>query len=55
MALALDGLIRREYPGDFLQFLEMYSFAKPRPLSEIASLLPKPVTMFDPVVRKRTT
>ena len=26
MALALDGLIRREYPGDFLQFLEMYSF-----------------------------
>ena len=30
MALALDGLIRREYPGDFLQFIEMYTFAKPR-------------------------
>ena len=29
MALALEGLIRREYPGDFLQFIEMYSFAKP--------------------------
>ena len=30
MALALDGLIRREYPGDFLQFIEMFTFAKPR-------------------------
>ena len=53
MALALDGLIRREYPGDFLQFLEMYTFAKPRHLSEVSGLLPKPVTIFDPVVRRR--
>ena len=53
MALALDGLIRREYPGDFLQFIEMASFAKPRHFSEIATLLPKPVTIFDPVVRLR--
>ena len=53
MALALDGLIRREYPGDFLQFLEMYTFAKPRHLSEIAGLLPKPVTVYDPVVQRR--
>ena len=30
MGLALDGLIRTEYPGDFLQFVEMYTFAKPR-------------------------
>src|SRR4051794_2500433 len=30
MGLALEGLIRKEYPGDFLQFVEMYSFAKPR-------------------------
>lgn len=51
MGLALDGLIRREYPGDFLQFLEMYTFAKPRHISEVAGLLPKPVTVFDPVVR----
>jgi uncharacterized protein with von Willebrand factor type A (vWA) domain len=53
MGLALDGLIRKEYPGDFLQFLEMYTFAKPRHVSEIANLMPKPVTLFDPVVRKR--
>jgi uncharacterized protein with von Willebrand factor type A (vWA) domain len=51
MGLALDGLIRSEYPGDFLQFVEMYSFAKPRHLSEIAGLMPKPVTIFNPVVR----
>ena len=47
MALALDGLIRTEYPGDFLQFIEMYTFAKPRHFSEVASLMPKPVTLYD--------
>jgi uncharacterized protein with von Willebrand factor type A (vWA) domain len=51
MGLALDGLIRTEYPGDFLQFVEMYTFAKPRHLSEIAHLMPKPVTIYNPVVR----
>ncbi len=50
MGLALDGLIRSEYPGDFLQFIEMYTFAKPRHISEVASLMPKPVTLFDPEV-----
>ncbi len=53
MALALEGLIRREYPGDFLQFIEMYSFAKPVRPGDIVKLMPKPVTMFDPVVRLR--
>jgi uncharacterized protein with von Willebrand factor type A (vWA) domain len=51
MALALDGLIRREYPGDHLQFVEMYTFAKLRLPGEIIELMPKPVTVFDPVVR----
>ena len=51
MALALEGLIRKEFPGDYLQFIEMYTLAKPRHASEIASLLPKPVTLFQPVVR----
>jgi len=53
MALALDGLIHREYPGDFLQFIELYTFAKPRHRSELVTLMPKPVTIFDPVVRLR--
>jgi uncharacterized protein with von Willebrand factor type A (vWA) domain len=51
MGLALDGLIRSEYPGDFLQFIEMYTFARPRHVSEIAALMPRPVTVYDPVVR----
>ena len=51
MALALDGLIRREYPGDHLSLIEMYSFAKLRHVSEIPELLPKPVTIRDPLVR----
>ncbi len=51
MALALDGLVRREFPGDTLQFVEMYTFAKPRPVGEIATLMPKPVTVYDPIVR----
>jgi uncharacterized protein with von Willebrand factor type A (vWA) domain len=51
MGLALDGLIRREYPGDFLQFIEMYTFAKPRHISELPALMPKPVTVYNSVVR----
>ncbi len=51
MGLALDGLIRSEYPGDFLQFIEMYTFAKPRHVSEVAGLMPKPVTLYNPIVR----
>jgi uncharacterized protein with von Willebrand factor type A (vWA) domain len=53
MGIALDGLIRREYPGDYLQFIEMYTFAKPRHISEIPSLMPKPVTIYSSVVAKR--
>ncbi len=53
MGLALDGLVRSEYPGDFLQFIEMYTFAKPRHVSEVAELLPKPVTIYDSRVALR--
>jgi uncharacterized protein with von Willebrand factor type A (vWA) domain len=51
MGLALEGLIRSEYPGDYLQFIEMFTFAKPRHVSEIPNLMPKPVTIYNPVVR----
>ncbi|RIK82544.1 MAG: hypothetical protein DCC67_07150 [Planctomycetota bacterium] len=51
MALALEGLIRSEYPGDFLQFVEMYSFAKVVPRGKLLELMPKPVTVYDPIVR----
>ena len=53
MALAMEGLIRSEYPGDYLQFIEMYTFAKLRRASEIIDLMPKPVTITNPVVRLR--
>jgi uncharacterized protein with von Willebrand factor type A (vWA) domain len=53
MGLALDGLIRREYPGDYLQFVEMYTFGKIRHVSELPTLMPKPVTIYEPVVRLR--
>jgi uncharacterized protein with von Willebrand factor type A (vWA) domain len=53
MALAMNGLIRREYPGDYLHFIEMYTFARQRTGGEIIELLPKPVTIYDPVVRFR--
>lgn len=51
MALAMDGLIRREYPGDYLQFIEMYTFAKLRTPGEIINCMPKTVTIHDPWVR----
>ena len=51
MGLALDGLIRREYPGDWLNFIEVYTFAKLRQAGEVVTLMPKQVTLFDPVVR----
>jgi uncharacterized protein with von Willebrand factor type A (vWA) domain len=53
MGLALDGLIRTEYPGDFLQFVEIYTFAKPRHISEVPALMPKPVTLYNPWVALR--
>lgn len=51
MGLALQGLISSEYPGDFLKFIEMYTFAKMRRPSEIVDMMPKPVTIHNPVVR----
>ncbi|HMP78635.1 MAG TPA: VWA domain-containing protein [Pirellulaceae bacterium] len=50
MALALEGLIRSEYPGDYLGFVEMYTFAKVRQPGEVLQLMPKPVTLFDSLV-----
>jgi uncharacterized protein with von Willebrand factor type A (vWA) domain len=53
MALALEGLIRSEYPGDWIRFIEVYSFAKLVEPGRIANVMPKPVTLYDPVVRLR--
>ncbi len=53
MALALQGLISTEFPGDFLRFIEMYTFAKLRPAGEIIELMPKQVTIHDPWINLR--
>ncbi|GAB4551990.1 MAG: VWA domain-containing protein [Phycisphaerales bacterium] len=53
MAIALQGLIRREYPGDVLRFFEAYSIAKHVEPGRVVELLPKPVTIREPVVRLR--
>ena len=51
MGLALQGLISSEYPGDFLRFIEMFTFAKLRRPGEIIDMMPKPVTIHSPVVQ----
>jgi uncharacterized protein with von Willebrand factor type A (vWA) domain len=51
MALGLEGLVRTEYPGDYVGFVEMYSVGKVRQAAEIPGLMPKPKTIRNPVVR----
>ncbi|MEP3482708.1 MAG: hypothetical protein ABJZ55_25920 [Fuerstiella sp.] len=51
MALALNGLITGEFPGDFLRFIEVATFAKVVPAGDLISLMPKIPTITDPVVR----
>ncbi len=53
MALALEGLMRKEFPGDWLGFIEAFSFARVVERSKLVSLMPKPVTISNPVVRLR--
>jgi uncharacterized protein with von Willebrand factor type A (vWA) domain len=51
MAMAMEALIRSEYPGDYLGFVEMYTFGKIRRPGEILEMMPRPVTLFDPWVQ----
>lgn len=51
MALALQGLIQSEYPGDILRFIEISTFAKLKTPGELIEMMPKPVTIHDPWVR----
>ena len=53
MALALNGLITSEFPGDFLRFIELHTFAKPVQPGELVSLMPRIPTITSPVVRLR--
>lgn len=53
MALALNGLITSEFPGDFLKFIDMHTFAKIVAPGDLISLMPKIPTITSPVVRLR--
>ena len=53
LALALDALIRTEYPEDKLSFVCFSTFARPISVGSIPELAPKPVTMFGGAVNLR--
>jgi uncharacterized protein with von Willebrand factor type A (vWA) domain len=53
LALALDALIRTEYPEDKLYFITFSTFAKQIPVGSIPELAPKPVTIMGGAVNMR--
>jgi uncharacterized protein with von Willebrand factor type A (vWA) domain len=53
LALALDALIRTEYPEDKLYFICFSTFAKQIPIGSIPELAPKPVTIMGGAVNMR--
>ncbi len=53
LALALDALIRTEYPEDKLHFICFSTFAKQIPIGSIPELAPKPVTIMGGAVNMR--
>jgi len=53
LALALDALIRAEYPEDKLYFIAFSTFAKQIPIGSIPELAPKPVTIMGGAVNMR--
>ena len=52
-ALVLDALIKEHFPQDLLQFVEIASCAKYVFSGGVPFLMPKPVTLFEPVVQLR--
>ena len=53
LALALDALIRTEYPEDKLYFVAFSTFAKQINVGAIPELAPKPVTVMGGAVNMR--
>jgi uncharacterized protein with von Willebrand factor type A (vWA) domain len=53
LALALDALIRSEYPEDKLYFVTFATFAKQVTVGSIPELAPKPVTLMGGAVNMR--
>lgn len=53
VAMALSGLVRGRYQGDFLQVVGFYSYASPLSERELLYAAPKQVSIFDPRVHLR--
>ena len=50
VAMALQGLVRGRYQGDFLQIVGFYSYASPMTERDLLYSVPKEVSIFDPRV-----
>ncbi|MEZ6050458.1 MAG: VWA domain-containing protein [Planctomycetaceae bacterium] len=51
VALALQSLVRSRYQGDFLQTVGFYTYATPMTEKQLLYSAPKPVSLYDPMVR----
>lgn len=51
VALALQALVRSRYQQDFLQFVGFYTYASPLSEKQLLYSAPKPVSLYDPMVR----
>src|SRR5262249_46225312 len=53
VALAMQGLVRGKYQGDFLQVVGFYTYASPLTERQLLYSAPKPVSIFDSRVHLR--
>lgn len=53
VALALQAMVRSQYPQDSLQMIGFYSFATPMTESQLLNSAPKPVSIYDSRVNLR--
>ena len=53
VAMALQGMVRGQYPGDTLQLVGFYSYANILTERELLNSAPKPVSLFDSRVNLR--
>jgi len=53
VALGLASMVRQRYPQDTVDFVGFYSLARHIPESDLPLVMPKPVSVYDPVVKVR--
>jgi Ca-activated chloride channel family protein len=54
-AMALIALVRQRFPHDTIDLVGFFSGAEPIAEERLPLLMPKPVTMFDPVIRMQVS